>query len=284
MTSRPAPTARRVRLATELRKLRERAGLTSTEAAQLLGTSSGQLSNVESSRFGVSPERVRAMAALYSCTNQPYVDALADMAAEKSRGWWWEAYREVLPSGLLSLAELEHHATALRTAFTAHIPGMLQTAEHAREIFSHAIPAPTPPEVEHRVSHRIKRQDFVFRANPNPYSTVIHEAALHMRVGGRRVARDQLRHLIDMSLREHITLRVLPFDVGAFPGSGQSINYLCGPVPPLDTVQLDQFHGPMLIDAEAHLEKYRRLLDVVEAMALSPEKSRDLIHSIDRNL
>jgi transcriptional regulator with XRE-family HTH domain len=284
MTPRPAPTARRVRLATELRKLRERAGLTSTEAAQMLGTSSGQLSNVESARFGVSPDRVRAMASIYSCTNQPYIDALADMAAEKARGWWWNAYREVLPSGLLALAELEHHATAIRTAFTAHIPGMLQTTEHAREIFSHAIPAPTPPEVEHRVSHRIKRQDFVFRENPNPYSTVIHEAALHMRVGGRRVAREQLQHLLDMSERDHITLRVLPFDVGAFPGSGQSINYLCGPVPALDTVQLDQFHGPVLLDAEAHLEKYRRLLDVVEATALSPEKSRDLIQSIAQNL
>ncbi|WP_089101980.1 Scr1 family TA system antitoxin-like transcriptional regulator [Streptomyces hyaluromycini] len=284
MTPRPAPTARRVRLATELRKLRERAGLTSTEAAQMLGTSSGQLSNVESARFGVSPDRVRAMAHIYSCTNQPYIDALADMAAEKTRGWWWDAYREVLPSGLLTLAELEHHSTAIRTAFTSHVPGMLQISEHAREIFSRAIPAPTPPEVEHRVSHRIKRQDVVFRESPNPYSTVIHEAALHMRVGGRHVARQQLRHLIDMSLRDHITLRVLPFDVGAFPGSGQSINHLCGPVAELDTVQLDQFHGPVLLDAEAHLEKYRRLLDVVEAIALSPAKSRDLIHAIIQNL
>ncbi|MEU3256130.1 Scr1 family TA system antitoxin-like transcriptional regulator [Streptomyces sp. NPDC006997] len=284
MASRPAPTARRVRLAAELRKLRERAGLTSTDAAQMLGTSSGQLSNVESARFGVSPDRVRAMANLYSCTNQPYVDALVGMAGEKSRGWWWETYREVLPAGLLTLAELEHHATAIRTAFTSHIPGMLQTADHAREIFRQAIPTPTPPEVEHRVSHRIKRQDVVFREGANPYSTVIHEAALHMRVGGRRVARGQLRHLIEMSEWKHVTLRVLPFEVGAFPGSGQSINYLCGPVPELDTVQLDQFHGPVLLDAEAHLEKYRRLLDVVEAAALSPEKSRKLIHTIAESL
>ncbi|MFJ4205883.1 Scr1 family TA system antitoxin-like transcriptional regulator [Streptomyces sviceus] len=38
--------------------------------------------------------------------------------------------------------------------------------------------------------------------------------ALHMRVGGRAVARAQLRHLLDMSEQEHITIRVLPFDVG----------------------------------------------------------------------
>jgi hypothetical protein len=40
----------------------------------------------------------------------------------------------------------------------------------------------------------------------------------------------------------------------------------------------------MKFDAEALLEKYRRLLDIVEATALSPEKSRDLIHSVARNL
>ncbi|MEV0529828.1 helix-turn-helix transcriptional regulator [Streptomyces sp. NPDC050439] len=283
MAARSAPTARRIRIATELRKLRERVGMTSTEAAKQLGTSSGQLSNVETARFGVSPERVRAMARLYDCPDQAYIDALIDMATDKTLGWW-ETYREVLPSGLLDLAELEHHATAVRTAYTTHIPGLLQTADHAREIFRHVIPAPTPPEVEHRVSHRIKRQDVIYRANPLPYGTVIHEAALRMQVGGRDVAHAQLQHLLDMSERDHISVQVLPFDVGAFPGSGQSINYLQGPVPRLDTAQLDQFHGPVLLDSEAHLEKYRRLLDVVEDTALGPEKSRDLIRSIAQDL
>lgn len=283
MPARPPLTARRLRLAVELRKMRERAGMTATEAARTLGTSQGQLSNVESGRFGVSPERVRALARIYSCPDQAFVEALVGVATDKTFGWW-ESYREVLPSGLLDLAELEHHATAVRTAYTSHMPGLLQTADHAREIFRHVIPAPTPPEVEHRVSHRIKRQGVLYGSHPTPYSTVVHEAALHMGVGGRSVTRVQLQHLLDMSEREHITIRVLPFGVGAFPGSGQSINYLYGPVPQLDTAQLDQFHGPVLLDAEALLQKYRNLLDIVEATALSPEKSRDLIHTIVQNL
>jgi transcriptional regulator with XRE-family HTH domain len=267
----------------ELRKMRERAGMTATEAARTLGTSQGQLSNVESARFGVSSERIQALARMYSCPDQGFVEALIRMATDKTFGWW-ESYREVLPSGLLDLAELEHHATAVRTAYTSHMPGLLQTADHAREIFRHVIPTPTPPEVEHRVSHRIKRQGLLYGTHPTPYRTTVHEAALHMRVGGRSVARAQLQHLLDMSEQEHITIRVMPFDVGAFPGSGQSINYLYGTVPQLDTAQLDQFHGPVLLDADALLTKYRNLLDIVEATALSPEKSRDLIHAIAQNL
>ncbi|WP_413758513.1 helix-turn-helix domain-containing protein [Streptomyces sp. MMBL 11-3] len=283
MATKSAVSARRLRLAVELRKMRERAGMTSTEAARTLGMGGGALSNIESARFGVSPERLRAMARAYSCSDQAFVEALVDIAVDKTRGWW-ETNQETLPSGLLHLAELEHHAVALRTAYTTHISGLLQTHDHAREIFRQVIPRPTPPEVEHRVSHRIRRQDIIHRTDPVPYRTVIHEAALRMRVGGRNVARAQLKHLLDMSEREHITVRILPFDVGAFPGSGQSINYMYGPVPQLDTAQLDQFHGPVLLDAEALLEKYRNLLDVVEATALSPEKSRDFIHTIVREL
>lgn len=249
----------------------------------MLGTSSGQLSNVETGRFGVSPDRVRAMAGIYACADQQFVDALVAMSNDKSQGWW-ETYREVLPAGLLALAELEHHACSLRTAYTSHISGLLQTREHAREIFERVIPAPTPPEVEHRVSYRIKRQDVIYRADPIPYATVIHEAALRMKVGGPDVAKAQLHHLLDMGEREHITIRVLPIDVGAFPGSGQSINYMYGPTPKLDTAQLDQFHGPVLLDAEAHLDTYRSLLDAVEGIALPPKGSRELIDRIARDL
>ncbi|MFJ4620087.1 helix-turn-helix domain-containing protein [Streptomyces sp. NPDC088812] len=283
MPARPPLTARRLRLAVELRKMRERAGMTVTEAARTLGTSQGQLSNVESGRFGVSAERIRSLARIYSCPDQDFVEALVGMTGEKSTGWW-ESYREVLPSGLLDLAELEHHAVRMRTAYTSNMPGLLQTADHAREIFRHVIPAPTPPEVEHRVSHRLKRQGVLYKAHPAPYSTVVHEAALRMGVGGRGVARAQLQHLLDMSERDHVTVRVLPFGVGAFPGSGQSINYLYGPVPQLDTAQLDQFHGPVLLDADALLQKYRHLLDIVEETALTLEKSRDLIHAIAQSL
>jgi transcriptional regulator with XRE-family HTH domain len=283
MAARPTPMARRIRLATELRKLRERAGMTATEAAQRLGTSQGQLSNVESARFGVSPDRIRAMARIYSCPDQAYIDALVAMAGERTRGWW-EQYREILPTGLLDLAELEHHATALCTAYTSYMPGLLQTAAHAREIFQQMFPAPTPPEIEHRVSHRIKRQDVIYRAVPIPYRTIVHEAALRMKVGGRAVARAQLQHLLDMSERDHITILVIPFDIGAFPGSGQSLGYAFGPVPQLDTVHLDQSHGPVLLDAEAQLVKYRHLLDRMEALALGEEKSRDFIHHIVQQL
>ncbi|WP_242432529.1 Scr1 family TA system antitoxin-like transcriptional regulator [Streptomyces sp. Root1310] len=97
-------------------------------------------------------------------------------------------------------------------------------------------------------------------------------------------AKRQLEHLLEQSEREHITVQVIPFAIGAYPGSGQNIHYACGLLPQLDTVSLDQSHGPVLLDAEAQLEMYRILLDRMERVALEPSKSRDFIHDLIHDL
>jgi transcriptional regulator with XRE-family HTH domain len=277
------PTGRQLRFGNELRKLREQASLTATQAGQLLGVKQNQISNMEAGRVGVSPDRMRALACHYDCADQDLVMALCEMTADRTRGWW-EEYREILPAPLLDLAEAEHHARRLRTAVTVHIPGLFQTMEHARAIFRQDVPELSPPDIEHRISFRIKRQAVLFRDDPTTQQAVIHEAALQMQFGGSKVTRDQLRHLLEMSERDHVTLRVIPFSAGAFAGSGQSIYYFHGSVPQLDTVNLDQSHGPVFLDAGAQLDKYRVLLGRMEAMALTTEKSRDFIHNIARHL
>lgn len=281
---RGTPTGRQLRLGTELRKMRERAGLTSTQAAQLLGIKQNQVSNIEAGRHGVSPERLRSIACQYDCSDNALIEALTTMPPDRKRGWW-EEYRDLSAGPLVDLAELEHHAQSLRDSTTARIPGLLQTREYALEIFRQAFIELSPPDIEHRLSFRIKRQAILYRAdNPTPYEAIVHEATLRMKVGGPTVARQQLKHLLDMSDRDHVTLRAITFDVGAYPGSGQSIYYTRGPVPQLDTVQLDQSHGVAFLDAEAQLHKYRRLFERIEAVALSPEKTRDLIHNVMREM
>ncbi|MFD0315401.1 helix-turn-helix domain-containing protein [Streptomyces flavalbus] len=279
MPARPIPTARRLRIGVELRRLRERAGMTAAEAAQALGTTPGQLSNIEANRFGVNADRVHALAHIYGCTDQALVDALAAMAADRTRGWW-EEYRDTLPTRLLDLAELEHHAKALRVTQVINIPGLLQTPEHARALFRQAVPALRPHEVEYRISHRIKRQAILHREQPPPYTAIVHEAALRMQFGGREVAKAQLRHLTEMSEHPAVTLRVIPFGGTSFPTTGHAVDYFHGPVPTLDTVEVDTAHGGTLVDAAGQLEKYRLVLDRMESVSLEPAASLDLIHHI----
>ncbi|MFI6862929.1 helix-turn-helix domain-containing protein [Streptomyces sp. NPDC050421] len=277
------PTGRQLRFGAELRKLREQAGLTATQAGRLLGVQQNQISNMEAGRVGVSPDRVRTLANHYGGTDEGLIAALCAMTADRARGWW-EEYREILPAPLLDLAEVEHHAQRLRTAVTVHIPGLFQTVEHAREVFRQDVPALPPPDVEHRVSFRVKRQTVLFREHPTPQQVVVHEASLRMQFGGPKVARQQLEHLLTLSELPHISVLVIPFAAGSFAGSGQSIYYAQGPVPQLDTVNLDQSHGPVFLDSASQLAKYQVLLNRMETIALGREQSRNFIHTIALSL
>jgi transcriptional regulator with XRE-family HTH domain len=277
------PTLRQRRLGSELRKLRERAGLSSTEAAALLGVNQARMSMIEAGRYAVSADRVRALAHIYACDHEELVDALAAMTGGRVRGWWDE-YREYLPVGLLEVAELEHHASALRIGLVIHIPALLQTTDHARALFQEAVPPFRPHEIEHRLSHRIKRQAILFGERAVPYTAIIHEAALRMQFGGPDIARAQLLRLTEMSEMDHVTLRVIPFSARSFPSNGQSIDYAHGPVTKLDTVVVDNHHGSGFVDAEPHLLKYRTVLDRMEGAALKPGQSRDFIHRIAQTI
>ncbi|MFD7462313.1 hypothetical protein [Streptomyces sp. NPDC059868] len=70
---------------------------------------------------------------------------------------------------------------------------------------------------------------------------------------------------------DHFEPRVLAIAASVFPGAGHAVLYAHGPIPRLDTVQLDSAHGGEFTHTEAQLAMYR-------------EDSRDLIHSIARQL
>lgn len=161
-----------------------------------------------------------------------------------------------------------------------HVPGLLQTEDYARSIFDAVLPELPRLEVELRVAQRNARQQVLRGDQPIPYVGYIHEAALRMQFGGRAAARRQLQHLNEQSEQEHITLLVLPVELGIFPGAGHALLYAEGPVRRLDTAQLDTAHGPAFMHAEDQLAKYWSHLAWMAEAALSPEASRGFIHAI----
>ncbi|MFH9423272.1 helix-turn-helix domain-containing protein [Streptomyces sp. NPDC017529] len=283
MPPRVAPTFRQQRLGAELRKLRENAGMTASAAGALLGVDQARISNIECGRAGISADRLRTLACNYACGNQKLIDALAAMTGDRTR-YWWEEYRGILPPGQIDIAELEFHATELRTAQTSTLPGLLQTVDHARIVFDLGVPPLPPSEVEHRTSFRMKRQAVLYRDDAVSYTAIIHEAALRMQFGGRTTSRKQLEHIVSTSERDNVTVLVIPFSAGEFPGSGQTILYASGPTPELDTVQLDQMGGPAFQDASAQLARYDAVIELLKQASLSPAASRDFIRGIIREL
>ncbi|MGW0827986.1 helix-turn-helix domain-containing protein [Streptomyces sp. NPDC002845] len=272
-----------MRLGTELRRLREAAGLKAREVAAFLNSTSGQMSQVEMGIAGVSADRVRRLAAHYGCVDAALIDALVAMTGDRTRGWWDE-YRGVLPQVNLDVAEAEHHATFLREVVITHIPGLLQTPDYARAIFRYMRPELPDSEVEPRVEHRMRRRTVIEGDNPTPYETVIHEFALRIRVADRHVSRAQLHQILDQIEQGHSTVRVIPTDQDGFGGAGASMMYMGGPVPRLDTGFRDGAADTAFIDVEPQLETLRTLFRKVEMASLDPAASRDFIHRLSKEL
>ncbi|MBP0458664.1 helix-turn-helix domain-containing protein [Streptomyces montanisoli] len=284
MPPRNNPTVRQARLGRELRRLRERAGKASREAAAMLSTDQAKISHIESGRNGISEDRIRRLATFYSCDSTALVDALCSIARERSGQFWWDEYRGVLPPGFLDIAALEHHATSLQYWQPVTIPGLFQTEDQARALFDTVLPKLPTSEVDARVEHRMRRKKVFERDTPTDLEAIVHEAALRMRIGGRKVARGQLEYLLEASEWPGVMLRVIPFSHESYIDVMQTVLYACGPVPQLDTVHIDNAARESYRDSPAELAKYRTHFDLAEQASMEPDESREFIRHIAREL
>ncbi|MFI9203745.1 helix-turn-helix domain-containing protein [Streptomyces sp. NPDC053048] len=282
MPPRSSPTARQARLGAELRKLRETSGTLARAAGQLLGGNQATISHIEAGRWGVSSVRVRRLATFYGATDAQLVDELCRMADERGKGWW-VAYRGVLPVSFLDIAELEHHASSLRSIRMLHVPGIFQTPDYAREMIRSGVSELSTDQVDARVEHRTRRREIFQRSFPPRFEAFIHEAALRMQYCTDKVMRSQLELLQEVSRWPSVSIRVIPFDA-RITASAHSVLYACGSIPKLDTVQLDSAFEGGFLDAATHLARYRALFDAVGEIALGAAESEKFIHRIAQEM
>jgi transcriptional regulator with XRE-family HTH domain len=107
-----SPKIGRRRLATELRRLRERAGLTGDEVADQLGWSGSKISRIELNRTEVKSADLTRLLDLYGVGGTQRSDLTALPMARRTRGWW-ESYSDVIQSDYASYIELEAEAEVL---------------------------------------------------------------------------------------------------------------------------------------------------------------------------
>ncbi|MFE9426053.1 helix-turn-helix domain-containing protein [Kitasatospora sp. NPDC006697] len=282
MPLRRDPTLRQRRLGAELRRMREHGGLGGSQLARALGLNPTQVTQMEAGRIGVSAERLRTVAAACRCADQGLVEALAEIATERCKGWW-EEYRGVISADFLDVAEIEANARRITVFTMAFIPGLLQTNAYTAAVFANGYPPLPQHEAEVRIGFRQRRRQHL-RSRQTPLRALVHEAALRIRYGRPEVHGAQLESLVADSEHPAISLRIVPFDTVAFPGPAENFAYAEGPIAALDTVQADSSVGSHLFDSPATLGSYREIMDRIAAVALSEEASRELVRSLAKEL
>ncbi|WP_043668458.1 helix-turn-helix domain-containing protein [Streptomyces xylophagus] len=281
------PAVRRRKLGAELRALRAGVGLTSGEAARLVGWHQSKVSRIETGASGVKAPDVRLLLDAYQVGDAQLRDMLLVLAGSEDGGGrhhWWHAYRGVLPPAYRDFISLESQASTIRTLETSVVPGLLQTPEYARAVTRAAVGGLDDDGTERLdalVQVRLARQDVLRVDPPLALSVVLDEAVLRREVGGPSVMARQLERLMEAAHLPQVRLQVLPFAAGAHIGiTGPFVIFSFPSTSDLDVVVLDHLTSSLYLERKEDLEAYSEAFNTLQFHALSPEDSLDYIAGI----
>ncbi|MFE9610138.1 helix-turn-helix domain-containing protein [Streptomyces sp. NPDC006012] len=276
MASHVNPTVRRRRLGQELRRLRELKGMTAEEVAERLLVSQSKISRLENGRRSISQRDVRDLCGVYEVEDQRIVDSLMEMARDSRQQGWWHAFGDIPYSVYIGL---ETDAESLRVYEPQLVTGLLQTRAYAEALVQGALPETSTEDIEKRVQVRMRRQERISAEhNPLRLWVVLDEAALLRRVGTDRVMHEQLEYLIEMSQLPHVTVQVLPFEVGAHPGlNGQYAILEFADAADSSVVYLEGVTSDLYLEKAHDVQRYAVMYEHLRAQSLNVEQSRQFI-------
>ena len=277
------PTLRRRKLAAELRRLREDAGLNGVQVAQLLRWSTSKISRMETGQVAPSAQDVAKLLAHYELDGERGELLLELARADGSKGWW-ESYGDVVSEPVLELFGLEDGATRIRAWHTFSLPGLLQTREYAMQIGMRTIELVPPGKIERRTRARMRRQRVLTKETPLVYSAVLDEAVLRRRFGegDAKMMRDQLRHLAKLSDLPNISIQVVRLEQ---PHPTDITNFMVLSFPSIpvlgsisgDVVYYENFPSFTVSDDEETAFQYSLVFDLLVEAAMNEDDSRDFI-------
>jgi transcriptional regulator with XRE-family HTH domain len=281
-------TVRRRRLAAELRRLRERAGLTGDEAAAKLGWSGSKISRIELHRIGVKRDDLAKLLDLYR-VESPYREELQALASESTRIGRLESVVAGLPADYAEYLSAEDEARSIWNWDPLVVPGLLQTEDYARAVHAgyQSMFRLPPGDAERRITLRHMRQQLLTREPPLELFIVIDESVLRRRFGDNAVMRRQLLRVTEVSEMPNVDVQVLPLG-GDHPTTTGAFSYMQFPqvhdVPLRDIVSVEHLTGSYYLEDEEQTFRYRVTFEALREKSLDVTESRDLISSMAHDL
>jgi transcriptional regulator with XRE-family HTH domain len=267
----PPPSPALSGLGARLRAIREDAGLSGIELADVLGAGwrQSKVSKIETGRQLPSIPEVTAWAEATG------VDAAPLLALRAKAGVGYTAWKDrIAGAGGPMGAQDELTALQASCAFLAEyqpalIPGRLQTPTYMREMTQGddvlVADGISPEQLGHVIAAKVRRQSIMYE----PGREIVHvigEAALRTRIRQVSVATlvGQISHLIEMAALPGHTFAVMPYTAPS-------------PFPPVsgwamfdrDLVRLETLTGGIQITDPAMVARYSRWLEQLLAVALT---------------
>ena len=273
----PTRTLRMRRLAAELRRLRESADLSREDVTEATRINASTLYRIESAQARPQIRTLHTLCDLYRVGDGTRNELLA-LTKDSGKQGWLETYPSELPAEYTNYILFESEARTVRNYESLFVPGLLQTEDYARAVIRGTLPLATDEQVEDRVRARLQRQELLHKSDPLRFRAVVDEAVLSRVVGGQRVMREQLLHLVTLAKLPHVELQVIKFESGAHPGMPGSFvlidfSDLADPA----VVYIDSMAGDLFLEGKVDVDRYSLIMEQLVGVALSPEQSRQLV-------
>ncbi len=278
------PTALRIILGAHLRRMRDAAGISRSDAGWEIRSSESKVSRMELGRVGFKERDVRDLLTLYGLDDGEERERLLALARDANNPGWWHRFGDVLPSWFHSYLDLESAAQLIRTYELQFVPGLLQTPEYVRAVVQLGRGLIPAEEVERRVALRVNRQEILRRPDPVRLWAVVDESVLRRPIGGVKAMRLQLEHLLEATHLPNLTLQVMEFDGGGHAATGGAYSILRFPEQDLpDIVYIEHLTSALYLDKLEDLDRYTATMEALCVAAPPPNKTRDILARILRD-
>jgi transcriptional regulator with XRE-family HTH domain len=267
---------RRADLGERLRQLRERAGHASGVAfARHLGWQQSKVSRIETGAQLPTDADITAWvdAAEVSDTEAAELAAEARELRLAAASWKRQA-RGGYQARQEQSVTFESAAMVLRAFEPALVPGLLQTADYARHVFTvNAEIAGRSTDVDEAVTGRLRRQGVLYDSTKT-VEILMTEAALRQPICPPEVMAGQLDRLLTLMTLSSARIGVVPLDTQL-------------PMVPLhgfwiidDRVLVETLDTEMVVDDADDVTTYRRMLDALWTVAVEGGAARELIQRV----
>ncbi|MFI7450309.1 helix-turn-helix domain-containing protein [Nonomuraea sp. NPDC049714] len=255
------PTALRILVGAQLRRMRESQGITREAAGYAIRSSHSKISRIELGRSTFKARDVADLLTLYGVVEEAERSALLILAERANAVGWWHEYRDAVPDWFDAYLGLEQDAALIRAYAVQFVPGLLQTEDYARAVLGR-IHEDSPDDVEPRVALRMRRQRILTPPTSHRLWLVMDESVLHRKVGDTAVMRAQLAHLAELAEQPHITIQLLPLDYGGNVGGVGSITILrFAEAEVNDVVYLEQIASAQYLTKQSDVDPYQQLMN-----------------------
>jgi transcriptional regulator with XRE-family HTH domain len=258
------------------------AGLSGREVARRIDIGHASVSRIENGQQVPSLPEVTAWSDAVAAPEETrsFLVTLVEAALNEVETWR-ARMRTGLPAMQADVRELETTAVVLRCFQPTIVPGLLQTAEYARRVFT-LVDVLGVGDYAAAVAERMQRQQILYE-HGRRFEFILTEAALRWRPAPPPVLAAQLDRLSSVATLDNVSLGLIPADIEmrAIPWCGFNLyEERSDDQPPF--VAIETAHAGLVISDPEDVAIYRNQLEHLRSSALYGDDARAMLTSITR--